>query len=157
MAYFDYKVIPAPRRMKKTRGVSSHEELFAITLTDAINEHARHGWEYVRAETLSAESPRGWLRRGAVEEQAVLVFRRERENLDPRIARASASTAPVSHDPAPAAARAQPTREPSFDDVTPASEPLRRREPVMLEPEMPLRPLLRPVSQPGPQLGPAER
>ena len=62
MTHYDYKVIPAPKKVKRVKGVSGAEELFAVTLTDAINEVARQGWEYVRAERLPAESPRGWLR-----------------------------------------------------------------------------------------------
>jgi hypothetical protein len=86
MTHYDYKVIPAPRKLKRVKGVSGAEELFAVTLTDAINEVARQGWEYVRAERLPAETPRGWLRAAVAEEQSVLVFRRPREQLGPRLA-----------------------------------------------------------------------
>ena len=75
MTQYDYKVVPAPRRAKKIRGIKGTEELFAHTLTDAINEVARQGWEYVRAEHLPAEGPRGWFRSAAAGEQTVLVFR----------------------------------------------------------------------------------
>ena len=57
MNHYEYKVVPAPRRAKRVRGVKAAEELFALTLTDAINEVARQGWEYVRAEHLPAEAP----------------------------------------------------------------------------------------------------
>ena len=67
------------------------EELFALTLTDAINEVARQGWEYVRAEHLPAEKPRGWFRGATAAEQTVLVFRRAREMLGPRLARSAPS------------------------------------------------------------------
>ena len=86
MTHYDYKVIPAPKKVKRVKGVSGAEELFAVTLTDAINEVARQGWEYVRAEHLPAEAPRGWLRAAVTDEQAVLVFRRPRESLAPRLA-----------------------------------------------------------------------
>jgi hypothetical protein len=59
MTYYDYKVIPAPKRAKRVKGVHGTEDLFALTLTEAINEVARQGWEYVRAEHLPAEAPRG--------------------------------------------------------------------------------------------------
>ena len=62
MTHYDYRVIPAPKKVKRVKGVHGAEELFAATLTDAINEVARQGWEYVRAERLPAETPRGWLR-----------------------------------------------------------------------------------------------
>ncbi|HET9069293.1 MAG TPA: hypothetical protein VFN28_11670, partial [Amaricoccus sp.] len=93
MSHYEYKVVPAPKRAKRVRGVKAAEELFALTLTDAINEVARQGWEYVRAEHLSAEAPGGWFRGGTAGEQAVLVFRRQREALGPRLA-----TLRVDHD-----------------------------------------------------------
>ena len=86
MTHYEYKVVPAPRRAKKVRGVKATEDLFAMTLTDAINEVARQGWEYVRVEHLAAEAPGGWFRGGASGEQTVLVFRRDREALGPRLA-----------------------------------------------------------------------
>ena len=86
MSHYEYKVVPAPKRAKRVRGVKTPEDLFALTLTDAINEVARQGWEYVRAEHLSAEAPGGWFRGGSSGEQTVLVFRRDREALGPRLA-----------------------------------------------------------------------
>ena len=107
MTHYEYKVVPAPRRAKRVRGVKGAEELFALTLTDAINEVARQGWEYVRAEHLSAEAPGGWFRGGTSGEQAVLVFRRDRETLGPRLAAVRAD-----HD-----AGAPPAGEPVRDDA----------------------------------------
>ncbi len=86
MNHYEYKVVPAPKRSKRVRGVRGPEDLFALTLTDAINEVARQGWEYVRAEHLPAEAPGGWFRGGTSGEQTVLVFRRDREALGPRLA-----------------------------------------------------------------------
>lgn len=166
MAYFDYKVVPAPRRMKRAKGVSDHADLFALTLTDAINEHARQGWEYLRAETLSAETPGGWFRRGRLEEETVLVFRRERETLAPRLER---SEAPAPGMPLP--------REPEAGGIPQWVEPIRPEAAPVRAPVPPLPPLRRepvvedaPAPQPrrpvapqpdpypaGPRLGPAER
>ncbi|TPE50183.1 hypothetical protein [Amaricoccus solimangrovi] len=86
MSYYDYKVVPVPKRAKKVKGVSGAAELFALTLTDAINEVAREGWEYYCSEALAIETPGGWLSRARTEEHAVLVFRRAREHLSPRVA-----------------------------------------------------------------------
>jgi hypothetical protein len=101
MTHYDYKVIPAPRKVKRMKGVSGADELFAHTLTDAINEVARQGWEYVRAERLPAEAPRGWLRPAQAEEQAVLVFRRPRESLGPRLASLPEGAAALPPEPEP--------------------------------------------------------
>ena len=172
MTWFDYKVVPAPRRMKRARGVSDHADLFALTLTEAINEHARQGWEYVRAETLSAETPGGWLRRGRLEEETVLVFRRARETLAPRLERGEA---PMPAPAMPAPAMPAP-REPEGSAIPQWVEPIRpeaaparppapplpplRREPVVEDAPapQPRRPLMpQPDPHPGPRLGPAER
>ena len=85
MTHYDYKVVPAPTRAKRVKGVHSPEEHFAATLAETINEAARHGWEYVRAETLHHETPRGWFRRALASDQSVLIFRRERESVGPRL------------------------------------------------------------------------
>jgi hypothetical protein len=152
MTYFDYKVVPAPRRAKRVKGVRAGEELFALTLTDAINEQARQGWEYVRAESLPSETPAGWFRRAVACDQTVLVFRREREQLGPRLA-AVAEAAPAAEREAPAEV---PVERASLSErivgATRREVPA-RREPVLAEadagpPPTPLRPAHR--------LGPAE-
>lgn len=100
MSYYDYKIVPAPKKARKVKGVHGAAELFALTLSDAVNELARQGWEYQRSESLAIETPGGWLRRGRTEEHTVLVFRRVREHLSPRIA-------------------AEPTREPAVETAAP--------------------------------------
>ena len=86
MSYYDYKIVPAPTSAKRVKGVKAASDLFAITLTEAVNEVARQGWEYVRSESMSADTPGGFLRRGKTEEVVLLVFRRPREHLSPRLA-----------------------------------------------------------------------
>ena len=114
---FEYRVVPAPRRLKKKRGVLA-EELCADTLTEGINAEARQGWEYLRAETLTVEQPGGWFRRGSVTEETVLVFRR---------LRATVRLAPVSEE-APAEIEPRVSAEP------PRVEP-RANRPIGREPE----------------------
>ena len=163
MSHYDYKVVPAPKRAKKVKGVRTAEELFALTLTDAINEVARQGWEYVRAEHLPAEASRGWFRAALAEEQTVLVFRRPRETLGPRLANARPEPAPEPHAPAPPAPDRPPTPDPAERTGEHAGERaivdrMRRREPsVRLEPvagdaATPPTPL-----RPAPRLGPADK
>ena len=77
---YEYRVVPAPRRLRKIKGVRSTSELFATTLTDAINAEARQGWEYVRTESMAAEGPSGWLRRGRMVEETMMIFRRLRRS-----------------------------------------------------------------------------
>jgi hypothetical protein len=73
---FEYKVVPAPIRGKKTRGVKSPADRFANTLSDLMNELAADGWEYLRADTLPSEERAGFTGKTTVF-QNVLVFRRE--------------------------------------------------------------------------------
>lgn len=110
MSYYDYKIVPAPKKAKKVKGVSGVADLFALTLNDAINEIARQGWEYYGSEQLSIQTPGGWFSRSKTEEHTVLVFRKPREHLSPRIAteaaRAEASAVPRAVE--------TPRREPSL-------------------------------------------
>lgn len=113
MSYYDYKIVPAPKKAKKIKGVSGSGELFALTLNEAINEIARQGWEYYCSETLTAQTPGGWFKRAVTEEQVVLVFRKPREHLSPRLASApeiTAESVPESRimEPLGAAARREP-------------------------------------------------
>ena len=155
MTHYDYKVIPAPKRARRVKGVHGSEDLFALTLTEAINEVARQGWEYVRAEHLPAETPRGWLRGSVAGEQSVLVFRRPRDQLGPRLA----AVRPEPAADAPEAPAAAPTPAAERAVVDRLQHTLRHREPpvLRLEPRVgegedsgatPLRP--------APRLGPAE-
>lgn len=117
MSYYDYKIVPAPKKAKKVKGVSSAAELFALTLTDAINEHARQGWEYYGSEELAIETPGGWFRRARTEEHTVLVFRRSREHLSPRVAAETTPAAPretpreIARDAAPRSAPRELSRD----------------------------------------------
>ena len=48
MQRFEYKVVPAPRRGEKARGVKTTEERFALALTQS-DEPAGGGWLGLRA------------------------------------------------------------------------------------------------------------
>lgn len=72
---YEYKVVTAPLRAVKVKGLKTTEERFAHMLEEALNDEAREGWEYLRAETLPCEERRG-LTGTAKSFQSVLVFRR---------------------------------------------------------------------------------
>jgi len=74
---YDYKVIPAPRKGRKARGVKGAEERFSHTLQDTMNEAAADGWEFLRSETLPSEERSGLTSTTTVF-RSVLVFRRAR-------------------------------------------------------------------------------
>lgn len=75
MQRFEYKVIPAPKRGEKARGVKSTEDRFAHALTSLMNELGADGWDYVRADALPCEERVG-LTGTKTTFQNMLVFRR---------------------------------------------------------------------------------
>jgi hypothetical protein len=75
MQRFEYKVIPAPKRGEKARGVKSTEDRFALALTTLMNELGAEGWDYVRADALPCEERVGFTGTKTTF-QNVLVFRR---------------------------------------------------------------------------------
>jgi hypothetical protein len=72
---FEYKVIPAPRRGERARGVKTTEDRFAYALTLLMNDLGAQGWDYVRADALPCEERVG-LTGIKTTFQNVLVFRR---------------------------------------------------------------------------------
>lgn len=75
MQRFEYKVIPAPRRGEKARGVKMTEDRFAHALTQLMNRYGAEGWDYVRADALPCDERVG-LTGTRTTFQNVLVFRR---------------------------------------------------------------------------------
>jgi len=75
MQSYEYKVLPAPARGDKERGLKTGAEKFAHALTTVMNDLARDGWEYWRAETLPAEERSGLTSKTTVYHN-LLVFRR---------------------------------------------------------------------------------
>jgi hypothetical protein len=76
MQRFEYKVIPAPKRGEKARGVKTTEDRFAYALTQLMNQLGAEGWDYVRADALPCEERSG-LTGTKTTFQNVLVFRRQ--------------------------------------------------------------------------------
>ncbi len=100
MQRFEYKVIPAPKRGEKARGLKSTEDRFAHALTLLMNQLGAEGWDYVRADALPCDERVG-LTGTRTTFQNVLVFRRA-------LGGAGADDHPATrlmlHDPMPAAA-----------------------------------------------------
>lgn len=72
---YEYKVVPAPTRGLKAKGVKTAEERFANALETEMNSLAADGWEYLRTDTLPAEQREGLMGKTTVY-QNMLVFRR---------------------------------------------------------------------------------
>ena len=75
MPRYEFKVVPAPRKGEKARGLKTLEDRFAQTLTTLMNELGRDGWDYVRADALPVDERSG-LTGTKTTFQNVLVFRR---------------------------------------------------------------------------------
>jgi Ran GTPase-activating protein (RanGAP) involved in mRNA processing and transport len=74
MEYFEYKVIPAPRRSVRIKGAKGVDGKFAATLEKTINDLAAGGWQYLRAESLPIDERHGITRRKTETYQNVLIF-----------------------------------------------------------------------------------
>lgn len=79
MPRFEYKVVPAPQKGLKAKGVKGAEARFSNALQELMNGLAEAGWEYQRAETLPSIERAG-LTSTTTEWRNVLVFRRLRED-----------------------------------------------------------------------------
>ena len=75
---YEYKVIPAPTKGLKAKGVKTSPDRFANALQTAINVLAGDGWEYVRAETLPSEERERLMGKTTVF-QNMLIFRKPLE------------------------------------------------------------------------------
>lgn len=72
---YEYKVVPAPTRGEKAKGVKAPEGRFALALEHVLNDMGAEGWEFQRAETLPSEERAG-LTSSVTVWRNVLVFRR---------------------------------------------------------------------------------
>ncbi|WP_299424399.1 DUF4177 domain-containing protein [uncultured Shimia sp.] len=72
---YEYKVVPAPTRGQKAKGIKGPEGRFANALEIEMNRLGAEGWEYLRADTLPHEERSG-LTGSSTSYRSVLVFRR---------------------------------------------------------------------------------
>lgn len=77
MSTYEYRVVPAPAKGLKAKGVKSNEARFANAIEDLMNRMAASGWEYQRAETLPSNE-RANMFGSTTEWRNVLVFRKPR-------------------------------------------------------------------------------
>ncbi len=114
---YEYKVVPAPTRGLKAKGVKTAEDRFANALETTMNDLAADGWEYQRTDTLPCEQREGLMSKTTVY-QNMLVFRRA-------LPKAQTAAAPIAVEkPVPA----------------PANPPVTKPEPALsAEPDQPKR------------------
>jgi hypothetical protein len=77
MPEYEYRVIAAPTRGAKAKGIRSAEARFAHAMEQVFNAMASEGWEYQRAETLPSVERSG-LTSTTTNWRNLLVFRRLR-------------------------------------------------------------------------------
>ncbi|WP_299042699.1 DUF4177 domain-containing protein [uncultured Tateyamaria sp.] len=75
MSGWEYKVVPAPTKGQKGKGIRGAEARFAFALETLMNDMAGDGWEFQRAETLPSVERTG-LTGSTTEWRNLLVFRR---------------------------------------------------------------------------------
>ncbi|WP_147106254.1 DUF4177 domain-containing protein [Tateyamaria sp. syn59] len=75
MPGWEYKVVPAPTKGQKGKGIKGAEARFAHALETLMNDMGRDGWEFQRAETLPSVERSG-LTGSTTEWRNMLVFRR---------------------------------------------------------------------------------
>lgn len=78
MADMEYKCVPLPAAPRKYKGVKNPVDRTARTMTEILNEEARGGWHFVRAEQMEVEARSGLLRSKDEVDVTLLVFGRER-------------------------------------------------------------------------------
>lgn len=75
MPRYEYKVVPAPAKGQKAKGVKTPQDRFAHSIETTLNILAAEGWEYLRADMLPSEERSG-LTGTTTNWRNVLVFRR---------------------------------------------------------------------------------
>jgi len=60
MQRYEFKVVPAPRRGERARGVKTTEDRFALALTMLMNDFGAEGWDYVRSDALPCDERAGF-------------------------------------------------------------------------------------------------
>jgi hypothetical protein len=156
MSSHEYRVLPAPRRGLKAKGLRTAEDRFARAVETEMNRMAQDGWEFVRSDTLPCEQKPGWFSRPVTVFQTLLVFRRplaESAAQAPRTAMPPpvALTPPVgiAPPPAPAASRFTPLPEAPLPANTTAPAPPTPAPALTLVGDRPLPPE---PPMPGPSL-----
>ncbi|MDQ1848585.1 DUF4177 domain-containing protein [Gemmobacter fulvus] len=121
MLHYEYKVVPAPKRGEKQRGLKTTEDRFAQTLTQLMNTLGREGWEYLRAEALPCEERVGFTGK-STSYQNLLIFRRALTAAAAQVTPQVAAPVAAAADPAAprlGAAQTEPGAAPAVGPVRP--------------------------------------
>lgn len=131
---FEYKVVPAPVKGIKAKGVKTPEGRFALGVEEAINALAAEGWEYQRSDVLPSTERVG-LTGSETHWRTLLVFRRAiaetadtapdaaPTRVEPVLTKAPAVTSAVPEGNGVAEATPEPVQEPDFEEGTEETRP----------------------------------
>lgn len=72
---YEYKVVPAPAKGLKAKGLKGAEARFAFAVEQVMNDLAADGWEYQRTDVLPSEERQG-LTGSVTNWRNLMVFRR---------------------------------------------------------------------------------
>lgn len=100
MPEYEYKVIAAPTKGVKAKGIKSVEDRFSNALELKMNEMAAEGWEYQRAEALPSIERSG-LTSTKTTWHNVLVFRRLKDTAVEASSTSDSETEPKLDAPVP--------------------------------------------------------
>ncbi len=120
MTHFEYKVIPAPKKGLRGKGVKGTDGKFANALTTVMNDMAADGWQYQRSDTLPLEERSG-LTGKTTTYMNMLVFRREtelkEEKSDTPVLAIAAPVIENTLGPAEIKEKSEPTPTPLLDQI----------------------------------------
>ncbi|MEM1004905.1 MAG: DUF4177 domain-containing protein [Pseudomonadota bacterium] len=131
MQRYEYKVVPAPQKGTKAKGVKTAEGRFATSVEMLLNQMGQDGWEYQRAELLPSEERSG-LTGSTTNWRNVLVFRRT-----------------IDTGPAPVTDPDEPPQDVALAQPVPGPDHVIAPEPIAQDANDP--PLTSPVSEDDPQ------
>ncbi len=126
MSAFEYKVVTAPRKARKVKGVRGTDERYAVNLTELMNRQAADGWEYQRAESLPVDEKTGIMGKTQERYINVLVFRRAVTMVEE-----TAVAEPVVAAVAEPVAEPAVAVEPPVETIEPAADPAMLATPAL--------------------------
>ncbi|MCC5960289.1 MAG: DUF4177 domain-containing protein [Rhodobacteraceae bacterium] len=126
MQSYEYLAVPAPAKGQKIKGLKTPGERYAHQLTVLLNDLAREGWEYWRADCLPSEERKGLTGTITVHNNMLIFRRPSAETLaeHPQITepRAAAPIEPVLNTQTGPRPIHESRREPQFRDAAPRPE-----------------------------------
>ncbi len=121
MPKYEYKVIPAPSKGTKAKGVKTVEGRFALSVEGVLNQMGAEGWEYLRAELLPSDERSG-LTGSTTNWRNVLVFRRTADDdidkLRPRLVHMPINEPEVQNDPPLSAGAGQMLKDNGVEETS---------------------------------------